>query len=103
MSVAAARYLHTPDCIALHALAKHFAFEIVIGLNGAIWVHTGPTSTSQTSVLNTILVRNALLNVEFLLLTHQQMVADNLVEAVPLDAQLEAMIQKLVGGSKHLL
>lgn len=93
--MACARYLLTPDCVALHVLAKHIAFEIVIGLNGVVWIHTGPVSA--TSILNTILIRNVILNTEYLLLE------DSTSTSIPLNAQLEAMIQKLIAGGKQLI
>ena len=47
------------DCPVLLALGKHMAFEIVVGMNGNVWINS-------SSVKYTILVANAIMNSEFL-------------------------------------
>ncbi len=51
--------LLSPDCVVLQELGKLLPFEIAVGQNGRVWVH----SNSST---HTILATNAILNSEFL-------------------------------------
>lgn len=46
-------------CAVLQALGKLTPFEIAVGMNGKVWVHS-------TSKKYTILIANAILNSEFL-------------------------------------
>eukprot|EP00975_Prorocentrum_lima_P014638 3103151-Prorocentrum_lima.AAC.1 len=48
-SSALARQLLRPDCVVLLSLAKHLAFEIAVGANGAFWVRAG--TTRETCVI----------------------------------------------------
>lgn len=52
--------LLTVDCTILQSLGKILPFEIAVGLNGRVWVHSGNSS-------HTILISNAILNSEFLI------------------------------------
>ena len=99
-----ARHLLTPDCAALHALGRQLPFELVVGLNGLVWVRAAP---GPAQVLHTLLVRNCVLNAEFLLLQSlrdqsgpQQPPGSG--PPAPLAAQMEAMVQLLVANSKQL-
>lgn len=47
------------DSIVLNEIGKYLPFEIAVGLNGRIWV-------KSTSVLNTTVISNAIINSEFL-------------------------------------
>lgn len=51
--------LLSPDCVVLQEVGKSTPFEIAVGQNGRVWVHSN--STAQT-----MLVANAILNCEFL-------------------------------------
>eukprot|EP01034_Spumella_vulgaris_P037837 gene37837-46689_t len=59
LSVGRARELLKPDSVVLNALGSHFAFEAAVGMNGAIWVRA-------QSAVDSIIIRNAVLNSEFL-------------------------------------
>lgn len=48
-----------PDCTVLNALGKYFAFEVAVGVNGAIWFR-------GVSDVETVVIRNAILNSELL-------------------------------------
>lgn len=54
LPVLAAVRLLEPDCAALNALGRHFAFEAAVGVNGAVWVRAA-------AVEDTIVLRNCLL------------------------------------------
>lgn len=71
VSILKARSMLLPDNIVLITLGKYFAFEVAIGMNGLIWI-------KSKEVLHTVVIRNAILNSEFLN-----------------DIQSEAMIEKL--------
>eukprot|EP01038_Epipyxis_sp_PR26KG_P016255 gene16255-22137_t len=49
-----------PDCPVLTNLAKYFAFEVSVGMNGCVWLR-------GMSIMETIIIRNAILNSEILL------------------------------------
>ena len=68
-----------PDCVALNALGKHFAFEVAVGINGVVWLR-GVTD------IETIVIRNAVRN--SILLS---------------EAQTVAMVDSLAVMSKKLL
>ncbi len=48
-----------PGCTVLNTLGKYFAFEVAVGVNGAVWFR-GVTD------VETIVIRNAILNSEYL-------------------------------------
>ena len=59
VSLTYTRRLLAADCSVLQALGKHVGFEIVVGMNGHVWVNS-------SSVKHIILVANAITNSEFL-------------------------------------
>ncbi len=103
LSAACARHLLTPDCPALHALGKHISFEMVVGLNGLVWIRA---QAGPAQVLHTLLVRNCILNAEFLLLQYNTVgdadITSEATKNATLAAQMEAMVQRLVANSKQL-
>lgn len=54
-----ARTLLDPRCVILESIGKVMAFEIVVGMNGRVWINT-------ESVRKTILLRNAIIHSEYL-------------------------------------
>lgn len=56
-SIGLAKSLLQEDCAVLAALGKSLAFEIAIGVNGVVWVHSKSTK-------NTTIICNAILNAE---------------------------------------
>ena len=71
ISVLKARSMLLPDNVVLTTLGKYFAFEVAIGMNGLIWI-------KSKEILHAVIIRNAILNSEFLN-----------------DIQSEAMVEKL--------
>lgn len=69
-----AKKLLERDAPVLHALAKHVAYEVAVGLNGVIWVRSGNT-------LDTIIAANAIENSEHLE-----------------DDQIQTMVDQIVAG-----
>ena len=69
-----ARDLLKTDNVLLNVLGRHFSFEVSIGLNGVVWIKC-------SDMLQTLLVRNAILNCDKLKLD---------------DVQTEAMTEALV-------
>jgi exosome complex component RRP40 len=51
--------LLSPDCVVLQEVGKSTPFEIAVGQNGRVWVHSN-------SNVQTMLIANAILNCEFL-------------------------------------
>ena len=51
--------LLSPDCVVLQEIGKSMPFEIAVGQNGRVWVHSN-------SSVQTMLIANAILNCEFL-------------------------------------
>eukprot|EP00271_Cylindrocystis_brebissonii_P002226 TRINITY_DN12662_c0_g1_i2.p1 TRINITY_DN12662_c0_g1~~TRINITY_DN12662_c0_g1_i2.p1 ORF type:complete len:245 (+),score=68.90 TRINITY_DN12662_c0_g1_i2:493-1227(+) len=75
--LARALLAHPPPAV-LQALASHVAFELAVGLNGRVWVHSASPSS-------TVLVCNALANAESLLAAsskEQEAMVGKLLEAV---------------------
>jgi exosome complex component RRP40 len=68
-----------PDCAVLNALGKRLVFEVAVGMNGAVWFR------ASGGALETILIRNAILNAEPLT-----------------DLQAEAMVEQLLIISSKL-
>lgn len=79
VSILKAKNMLKPDCAILNALGRHYCFECAVGMNGAIWVRSN-------DLVDLIVIRNAILNSEFL---------DD-------DAQIIAMVDKLIQLSKGL-
>ncbi len=71
VSILKARSMLLPDNVVLTTLGKYFAYEVAIGMNGLIWI-------KSKEILHAIIIRNAILNSEFLN-----------------DIQSEAMVEKL--------
>ena len=71
VSILKARSMLLPDNVVLTTLGKYFAYEVAIGMNGLIWI-------KSKEILHTVVIRNAILNSEFLN-----------------DIQSEAMVEKL--------
>ncbi|RYY77675.1 MAG: hypothetical protein EOO69_13680 [Moraxellaceae bacterium] len=74
-----ARRLLRPDCAVLNALGRYFSYEIAVGMNGAVWFR------SMGGALETIIVRNAIINSEALS-----------------DLQTDAMVDQLMKISNKL-
>jgi exosome complex component RRP40 len=74
VSLYLAKQMLLPDCVLLNALGKHYAFEVAVGMNGGIWLRTNRP-------LEAIIIRNAILNVDRLVLN---------------DFQVDALVEKLV-------
>lgn len=77
ISIARAKSMLLPDCVLLNALGRHFAYEVAVGMNGAVWIRA-------PDIITTIIIRNAVLNSEFL---------D--------DHQIEAMVDELAKQGKE--
>ena len=101
------RYLLRPDCRLLNCLGSLLAFEVVVGVNGYIWIKTGTAGAGAgghgAGVLNYVVIRNAVLNTEQLLQQHvQKQQQQHQVDATTtssttlLDMQVEAMVQRLM-------
>ncbi len=58
-SLRLARSLMSERCVVLSSLGEKLQFEVAIGLNGQVWVHS-------SSALVTVIVCNAILNSEFM-------------------------------------
>ncbi|KAJ3670816.1 hypothetical protein LUZ60_008242 [Juncus effusus] len=65
--------LSSPTCPVLEVLGKKISFEIAIGLNGRVWVHSSSHS-------NVILVSNAIMRSEFLSGNQQRIMVEKLME-----------------------
>ena len=76
LPVGTARAMLLPDCVVLNALGKHYAYEVAVGMNGAIWL-------KAAEVMETIVIRNVLLN---------SVMLD--------DVQIEAMVETLAMRTK---
>lgn len=48
-----ARELLKPDCIVLQELAQKWAFEVAVGVNGMVWIHS-PTPEQTVAIQNAI-------------------------------------------------
>ena len=73
----ARRLLSRPPCAVLAALGKHLKqFEVAIGLNGKIWVHS-------PSVSKTVIACNVIQKAEFMS-----------------DSQIEILVSKMVAVAK---
>lgn len=70
----ARRLLEMPRCRVLATLGKHFPFEVVVGVNGRVWV-------SSKGIIDTIAIANALVSSEFMR-----------------DDQVDAMVKQLVSS-----
>lgn len=68
------RLLEMPQCKVLVSLGKHFPFEIIVGMNGRVWV-------SSKGIIDTIAIANAIASSEFMG-----------------DEQVEAMVKQLVSS-----
>lgn len=55
VNLSTARALLLPDCVVLNALGRFFAFEVAVGINGAVWIKSGDAATC-------IIIRNAIIN-----------------------------------------
>jgi exosome complex component RRP40 len=51
--------LLSPECAIVNELGNYIPYEIAVGVNGRVWIKT-------RSVVETIVVTNAILNAEFL-------------------------------------
>eukprot|EP01039_Chlorochromonas_danica_P005903 gene5904-6499_t len=69
-----ARHLLRPDCAVVNALGRYLAYELAVGMNGAVWMRSAGENQDQEEIL----LRNALLNAETLT-----------------DIQAEAMVDQL--------
>ena len=76
VSVGKARNMLLPDCAVLNSLGKHFVFEAAIGMNGAVWI-------KSSDMVESIIIRNAILNSQFLN-----------------DIEIEAMIDIIANSNK---
>lgn len=55
VSSAVAQRLLRPDCAVLLALGRHFAFEIAVGVNGAIWLRNSGSPAELIAIRAAIL------------------------------------------------
>ena len=53
--VGTARAMLLPDCVVLNALGRHMAYEVAVGMNGAVWF-------KAADALELVLIRNIILN-----------------------------------------
>lgn len=74
VSTGMSRKLLRPDCAVLNALGKFFTYEAAVGMNGAVWFRSNGDAIEQ------IIIRNALLNAEFLTDVQAEAMVDRLVE-----------------------
>jgi len=51
--------LKLPECLVLKLLGKHFPFEIVVGMNGRVWIHS-------KGIIDMIAIANAIVSSEFM-------------------------------------
>eukprot|EP01041_Mallomonas_annulata_P006153 gene6153-12463_t len=72
VSLGLARRLLHPECAVLNTLGRKLSFEVVIGMNGAVWIKSG-------SVLHTVLIRNAILNAESLTVIEEEAMVGHLL------------------------
>ena len=72
VSIQQARAMLLPECVLLNALGKHLAYEVTVGMNGLVWVRAG-------NVVDTIVVRNAIANAEYLDDAHTEAMVEQLV------------------------
>lgn len=72
VSLGLARELLRPDATVLRALGRAMPFEVAVGVNGVVWVHSGSDAT-------TVIACNAIRNSEIMT-----------------DAQVEAMVKELL-------
>lgn len=59
ISLGQSRSMLKPDSIVLNALGKHFAYEVAVGMNGATWLQAA-------SPIESVVIRNAILNAQLL-------------------------------------
>ena len=74
VSTGMARKLLRPDCAVLNALGKYYVYEAAVGMNGAVWFR------SNGNAMEHIIIRNAVLNAEFLDDVKTEVMVDRLVE-----------------------
>ncbi|OIW21598.1 hypothetical protein TanjilG_06722 [Lupinus angustifolius] len=75
-STGLSRMLHiSPTCPVLEDLRKKLSFEITVGLNGRIWVNSSSPST-------TIIVANAIKNLEALNEAQQNIIVDKVLQKI---------------------
>lgn len=79
-SLRLARRLREPDCVILHVLGASVPFEIVVGVNGVVWIQT-------QNVVSTIVVANAIRNSEHL-------------DAANHRKQCELMVRRLMNNAR---
>jgi len=68
------KLLEMPQCRVLQLLGKHFPFEVIVGMNGRIWI-------SSKGIIDTIAIANAVTSSEFMA-----------------DEQVEFMVKQLVNS-----
>ena len=69
------RLLSRPPCAILAALGQQLQFEVAVGMNGRLWVHSPDPTT-------TVLITNALLNAELLSENQSLVLAQKLLQAL---------------------
>ncbi len=72
-SISLAKTLLKEDCFVLQSLGSFLAFEIAIGLNGVVWVHS-------KNPKNTTILANAILNSENMSESEMKVMVKQLVE-----------------------
>ena len=72
LSISYCKQLLSPDCAVLNCLGKYIAYEICIGMNGAVWIKSG-------SIKETIAIRLAIMKAEGLSDLHAEALVDVLV------------------------
>ena len=69
------KLLQLPMCKVLSMLGKHFPFEIVVGLNGRIWIHS-------KGIIDTIAIANAIVSSEFMDDNEVAIMVKQLIESI---------------------
>ncbi|XP_002163201.1 exosome complex component RRP40 [Hydra vulgaris] len=69
------KLLQLPMCKVLSLLGKNFPFEIVVGLNGRIWIHS-------KGIIDTIAIANAIVSSEFMDDNEVTLMVKQLIESI---------------------
>jgi len=67
--------LRLPECLVLKLLGKHFPFEIVVGLNGRVWIHS-------KGIIDMIAIANAIVSSEFMEAEQISFMIKQLIESI---------------------
>lgn len=95
-----------PECNLLNVLGKYLAYEVVLGLNGYIWMKTGSSNSSNSNsannnehsrslIVNTILLNNIFNNANLLYAKHNR-------DMKQFDVTMKALVEKLIASSQQM-